>query len=90
MAENDVLEGTEQSPPQFELDQSDNYSQFLLHSKSEILAVLRALLKKATMITVHFDQGHSFLLTSIIGLNADNREFVLDVGSDDEPQGADS
>ncbi len=84
MAENDVLEGTEQSPPKFELDQSDNYSQFLLHSKSEILAVLRSLLKKATMITVHFDQGHSFLLTSIIGLNADNREFVLDVGSDEE------
>ena len=84
MAESGVQEGTEQTPPQFELDQSDDYSQFLLHSKSEILAVLRSLLKKGAMITVHFDQGHSFLLTSIIGLSTDNREFVLDIGSDEE------
>ena len=67
MTETGVQEGTEHSPPQFELDQSDDYSQFLLHSKSEILAVLRALFKQGAMITVHFDQGHSFLLTSIIG-----------------------
>ncbi len=84
MAETGIQEGTEQTRPQFELDQSDDYSQFLLHSKSEILAVLRSLLKKGAMITVYFDQGHSFLLTSIIGLSADNHEFVLDMGSDEE------
>lgn len=84
MEETDVLGGTEQTPPQFELDQSDDYSQFLLHSKAEIFAVLRALLKKGAMITVHFDQGQSFLLTSIISLSADNRELVLDIGSDEE------
>ena len=84
MEESEAQANSEHSQPQFELDQADDYSQYLLHSESEILAVLRALFKKGAMITVHFDQGHSFLLTSIIGLSTDNHEFVLDMGSDEE------
>ena len=74
----------EQSPPQFELEQPDDYSQYLLHSKSEIVAVLRSLVQKGALITVYFDQGKSFLLTSMIQLNADHESFVLDLGSNDE------
>lgn len=84
MEEIEFQAGSEHYPPQFELEQSDDYSQYLLHSKPEILAVLRSLIKKGGMITVHFDQGHSFLLTTMIALSADNNEFILDLGSDDE------
>ncbi len=73
-----------QFPPQFELEQPDDYSKYLLYSKSEILAVLRTLIQKSAMITAYFDQGNSFLLTSIIALTADNREFILDLGSNEE------
>jgi flagellar brake protein len=74
----------EQSPPHFELEQSDEYSEFLLHSKAEILSVLRSLIQKGAMITVHFDHGKSFLLTSVIALSTDNTGFILDIGSDDD------
>src|ERR1035437_3197653 len=84
MEETEVQANSEELPPQFELEQSDNYSQFLLYSKSEILAVLRTLIQKGAMITVHFDQGHSFLLTSMLALSADNGEFILDIGSNEE------
>ena len=84
MAESEAPTGSDPSPPVFELEQADDYSKYLLHSKSEILAVLRALIQKGSMITVHFDQGRSFLLTSIIALSADHREFILDIGSDDQ------
>jgi c-di-GMP-binding flagellar brake protein YcgR len=84
MAETEVQTDSDPSPPVFELEQSDDYSRFLLHSKSEILAILRALMQKGAMITVHFDKGRSFLLTSIIALNADNRTLTLDFGSNDE------
>lgn len=77
----------EQSPPQFELEQSDDYSQYLLHSKSEIVAVLRSLVQKGALITVYFDQGNSFLLTSMIALNPDTQSFVLDLGSNEEMNG---
>ena len=74
----------EQSPPQFELEQADDYSQYLLHSKSEIIAVLRSLVQKGALITVYFDQGRSFLLTSMIALNKESERFILDLGSNDE------
>lgn len=84
MEEHEILADSQESLPQFELEQPDDYSQYLLHSKSEILAVLRTLIQKGSMITVHFDQGHSYLLTSMIALSADNREMIFDVGSNEE------
>jgi c-di-GMP-binding flagellar brake protein YcgR len=36
------------------------------------------------MITVYFDQGKSFLLTSLIEVSADNSELIFDLGSDSE------
>ena len=83
MEETEVSALPEHLTPQFELEQADQYSQFLLHSKSEILAVLRSLIQKGAMITVHFDQGRSFLLTTMLSLKSDNREFVLDIGSNE-------
>lgn len=84
MVETSVQAEEEKAPPQFELEQADDYSQYLLFSRSEILAVLRTLIQKNAMITVHFDQGRSFLLTSMIALAAENTGFFLDIGSDDE------
>lgn len=84
MADSDDRTDVEHSAPVFELEQSDDYSKYLLHSKSEILAVLRTLIQKGSMITVYFDHGRSFLLTAVIALSDDNREFILDVGSDNE------
>lgn len=84
MAEIEAQANPEQPQPQFELEQTDDYSKYLLHSKTEILSVLRALIQKGALITAYFDQGRSFLLTSMIALTADNREFILDLGSNDE------
>ena len=84
MAEFDVPVVEEQPPPQFELDQSDDYSAYLLHSRTEILAVLRSLIQKGSLITVYFDLGRSFLLTSMVALSDNNSEFMLDIGSNDE------
>ena len=72
------------SPPQLELEQSDEYSKYLLYSRSEILAVLRSLIQKGAIITVHFDHGNSFLLTSMLALSTDNDGIIIDLGSNDE------
>lgn len=84
MAETETQADPGYTPPQLELDHSDDYSQYLLHSNAEILAVLRNLIGKGAMITVHFDQGQSFLLTSMLALSPDNRQFILDLGSNEE------
>jgi len=84
MAETEFPAQPEQAPQRFELEQADDYSKFLLYSKSEIVFVLRTLIQKGAMITVYFDQGKSFLLTSLLALSPDNSELLFDVGSDDE------
>ncbi len=71
-------------PPGYEFEQIDDYSQYLLHSRTEILSVLRSLISKGALVTVYFDQGKSFFLTLILSLTNEGSEFVVDVGSDEE------
>lgn len=87
MAETEVQAQPEQAPRKFELEQSDDYSKFLLYSKTEIVFVLRSLIQKGAMVTVYFDQGKSFLLTTLLALDADNGEVVFDIGSDHDMNG---
>ena len=84
MAETEAQAHTEQPPLQFELEQADDYRQFLLHSKAEIVSVLRTLVQKGAMVTAYFDQGKSFLLTALLAVNLEKNEMILDVGSDKE------
>ena len=67
-----------------ELDSADEYSRFLLHSRAEILDVLRNLIRKGALITAHFDQGKSFLLTALLALSEDGEQIFLDIGSNAE------
>ena len=70
--------------PLIELENAADYSSYLLHSSSEILSVLRTLIQKGALITVYFDQGRAFLLTSLIDLYPDRNELVFDLGSNTE------
>jgi len=84
MAETDVPEPTEQPAPHFELEQSEDYSRFLLNSRTEILFTIRTLIQKAAMVTVYFNHGKSFLLTTPLAIAPDNAGILFDVGSDEE------
>lgn len=55
---------------------------FTLRSRPEIVAVLRSLAKQNAMITVYFGQDREFILTSILAVNPDFNELVLDLGAD--------
>ncbi|MDQ5914914.1 MAG: flagellar brake protein [Pseudomonadota bacterium] len=84
MSENQAAQVHEEAPTRLELEQGDIYSKYLLYSKSEILFVLRAVLQKGSMITVYFDRGQSFLLTSLIAIDTDRSALIFDLGSDNE------
>ncbi|MBI4292290.1 MAG: flagellar brake protein [Betaproteobacteria bacterium] len=55
---------------------------YALRSRSEILSVLRALQKHGAMITLYFDPGREFLLTTILAVNPESDELILDLGAD--------
>jgi c-di-GMP-binding flagellar brake protein YcgR len=84
MPTDDARESLPSIEPRFELNLTEDYSQYLLHSRAEIRAVLRSIVQKGALTTVHFDEGRYFFLTSLIGFSPDNEQIVLDVGSNEE------
>ncbi|MDR0379862.1 MAG: flagellar brake protein [Candidatus Accumulibacter sp.] len=70
--------------PSFAIESSDGkYNQYFLYSRAEILAILRSIIQKGTLITAHFGHGRSFILTSMIDLLPGGTEFIFDPGSDE-------
>ena len=84
MADNEVRSEPTLQTPRIDVEKTDEYSRYLLHSRTEIVAVLRSLIHKTALITIYFDHGQSFLLTSMLALSPDNNRFVLDIGADAE------
>lgn len=68
----------------FELMQADDFSKYLLHSKKEILFILRAMRDKGSLITVFFNQGSDFLLTTLLSISTDGNSMLFDLGSNEE------
>ena len=59
--------------------QADDYSKYLLYSKSEILFILRALREQGSLVSLYFNQGNDFLLTSVLAV--DDEGITLDFGA---------
>lgn len=68
-------------PGELELEQK-NFSEYLLYSRSEILFILRSVMQKKCMLTVYFDGGRSFFLTSLLAISDDGNWLYCDVSND--------
>ena len=66
---------------ELELDQQ-SFREYLLYSRSEILFVLRSVMQKKCMLTVYFDAGRSFFLTSLLAISDDGNWLYFDVSND--------
>lgn len=65
-----------------ELVAPEAFSQYLLRSSGEITFVLRSLITGEDRVTVYFNEGRDFLLTTLIAM--DGEGLVLDYGSSAE------
>lgn len=62
---------------------ADN-SEYIIHSRMEILHVLRAIQQKNELVTAYFNQGKDFILTSILGVDTNQDGLlILDYGADE-------
>jgi c-di-GMP-binding flagellar brake protein YcgR len=64
-------------------EQSD-YAQYLLHSRPEIVQVLRGVMKATELVTAYFDHGAQFFLTSVVGVDPAADALYLDHGTNRE------
>ncbi|WP_300456598.1 flagellar brake protein [Accumulibacter sp.] len=81
MEESDVQ--PHETPPRFEIEQPEDYDQYFLHSKAEIVAVLRSLIQKRALVSAYFDDGRSFMLTSVLQVVPESGELILDRGREE-------
>ncbi|WP_313950479.1 flagellar brake protein [Accumulibacter sp.] len=84
MEETDVQSESDEEALRFEIEQPEDYSEYLLHSKADIVAVLRSLIKRRALVSAYIDRGSAFLLTSLLAVTTDSDELVLDWGRDEE------
>lgn len=84
MSEIQAQPGQEEHSAKLEFEQADIYSKYLLRSRTEIVFVLKAVQQKGSLITVYFNEGRSFLLTSLIEVDAERGTLSFDMGSDQE------
>lgn len=68
----------------FELSSAAGNDPYLIHSETEIVFVLRAIMRRNTLVALYFSKGNDFILTSILDIDADRRKMVLDYGARDE------
>lgn len=58
---------------------NDEFSKYLLYTKSEIFAVLRGLIEHVSQVTMMFNEGRNMVLTSLISCSDDG--LVLEFGA---------
>jgi flagellar brake protein len=67
----------------FELLQSDDFEQYLLHERREIAYVLRQLAARRCMITAYLATSSRFIMSSVLAVSDDDRTIHLDLGNDE-------
>ncbi len=57
---------------------------FAIHNESDIQFILRGIMQAKTLITLYFNQGNSFILSSILAIDPINKQMILDYGNDEK------
>ncbi|MEN6586327.1 MAG: flagellar brake protein [Sulfuricella sp.] len=69
--------------PALETEAATDSSNYMIHSRLEILYILRAIQNKNELVTAYFNNGKDFILTSIIDVDGDAGSLTLDFGADE-------
>lgn len=70
--------------PPLKTESVPDINNYMVHSRMEIIYILRAIQHKNELITAYFNQGKDFILTSIIDVDADNGTVVFDYGANEQ------
>jgi c-di-GMP-binding flagellar brake protein YcgR len=60
---------------------SSDDGKYRIHARVEIAFVLRAIMKSTALVTAYIGQGKDFIVTAILGVDAENRSILIDSGS---------
>lgn len=63
---------------------AESLDRFTIKSRSEILYLLRYLIKRGELVTVHFNHGQDILLTTLLNAEADDDKLIFDWGGSEK------
>lgn len=74
---------TPNSPQGLSVAGAEDDSSFSVSWKKEIVYILRAVMEKTELVTIYFNRGESFILTSIIDIDPEEELIFLDLGANE-------
>lgn len=69
--------------PPLKTEAAPDISNYMIHSRMEIIYILRALQHKNELVTAYFNQGKDFILTSIIDVDPETDTIIFDYGANE-------
>ena len=57
---------------------------YTINNEPDIQFILRGIMQAKSLITLYFNQGNSFILTSILAIDPKNKKMILDYGNDEK------
>lgn len=69
-------------PTQF--SSPDTEESFRVHSKSDIVFILRGVMQSNALVTLYHGIGNNFILTAILSIEPQTNQIILDYGSDEK------
>lgn len=73
----------EEGEARFDLAITEADGKFGIHSRMEILFILRAIMQQNELVTVYFNRGRDFILTTIVDISPDGEAMILDLGANE-------
>ena len=67
------------SVPVFEIDQPENYGQYIVVNPLEIQRHLRALQEQRNFVTLYLDAGRQFFLSTVLAVDTEKKQILLDL-----------
>lgn len=64
-------------------DEDSEFERFQVHSRFEIVSLLREVADSHALVTVYFNRGAEFIVTSLLDVNPEFEELVFDLGADE-------
>ncbi len=65
------------------MQEEDKDKEFRIHDKLDICAVLQKIKRKHSLITMYLGKSNNFILTSILAVDTEHNEIIIDYGIDE-------
>jgi flagellar brake protein len=64
-------------------DASSDMERYQVHSRLEIIALMRSIIEHRAFVTMSFGNGSDFIVSALLAMNPDFEELVFDCGADE-------